>query len=215
VGDTAAKLVTWAEALRSERQVRQAITAGAPVVHGLIDALIADTTLMYALKREDVAKQRTRLVADAQRTSLTAMDRVSRHARPRGAADERLGQMDQRFAGARARLGELPFASLLTAGGTEGAEAFDGAALRELEELTARIEAIAEEHGSAARELTQLHAALGEYVRMLHATGEALNELTAALTAPRTVAVNPVALAARAVEVRNQAQQVRHALREL
>ncbi|HET6522516.1 MAG TPA: hypothetical protein VFG47_22240 [Geminicoccaceae bacterium] len=215
-GGLAGDLAAWAETLRSQQRLREALAAGAPIVHGLTDALIADSARMYAIRREDVAKRLTGWTAEATRASLTAQAIARGHAAPPAGLGEQVAQIERRLNNARDRIGGYRFLALTAVAGAAGSEPFGEGTLRDLDEQTTRVEAVAAEYAQAVAALVAYHAALGEYVAMLHQVDEALDGITAAAAAaPRTVTVSPAMLAARATEIGEQARQVRRALAEL
>ena len=91
----------WAETLRADQELRAALDAGSPLIERLLVALINDTSIMYALKREEVAAQADALTGQAREIEFDIADIMEAHAAPQGSMVAELAQRDLRYNNAR------------------------------------------------------------------------------------------------------------------
>ena len=205
--ELAAKLASWAESLRADQELRAALANGKPLIEQLVQALIADTPRMYAFRREEVSGRLDNLKADAKDASIDIKAIVQSHA-----SFATIGSMDRRYAAATSRISGLPFTSLSALAGTKGTTPLDAASADKLEALLAGLEATSAEYAASLAALDRYYDALGEYVAMLHRSNEALQLVAGSAQAPQAVALDPVALAASATEVRDRAREIERLL---
>jgi hypothetical protein len=208
--DFAARLATWAETLRADQELRAALDAGSPLIEQLVVALIDDTAIMYALKREEVAAQADAFTAQARDIEFDIADIMRGHAAPQGSMVAELAQRDLRYNNARARFG-LPFQSLAALAG-RGGQPFTGQTIDAIDDQLARLEAMAEQYQEQVLTLNRYYEALGEYVAMLHEVNAALVTVTASARAPQAVTISPAALSQQATEIRDQAREIQSLL---
>jgi hypothetical protein len=204
--NTLADLAKWVESLRADQELRRALADGSPYIDQLLQALIADTPQMYTFKLETTAARLEHLQADAGRISFDIQDIVRAHA-----SFATLASVDRRYGSARARLA-LPTDSLTTIAGTQGTTPLNAAAAEELDGLLVQQDALGPEYEAQVADLDRYYAALGEYVRMLHGSYEALQLAVATAKSPQTVTLDPAALAVKATEIRDQAREVERLL---
>jgi hypothetical protein len=208
--DLAADLAGWAETLRADQELRAALDAGSPLIEQLLVALINDTSIMYALKREEVAAQADVLTGQAREIEFDIADIMEAHAAPQGSMVAELAQRDLRYNNARAGIG-LTFQSLAALAG-RGRQPFTGQTLDQIDGEVARLESIAEQYQAQVEALNRYYEALGEYVAMLHEVNEALATVTASARAPQAITISPAALSQQATEIRDQAREIQKLL---
>lgn len=203
----AERLAHWAESLRADQELRAALAAGSPLIQQLLAALVDDTRLMYAFKREEIAEQLDDLKADAQRASVDLKEIIGRHA-----AFPTLTSMDRRYASARGRISGLPFESLNALAGSRGDATLDARSADRAEEVLARLESIAADYANRLTDLDHYYDALGEYVSMLHHADEALQIVATSARAPQSITVSAASLRTKAAEVSAQAREIERLL---
>ena len=208
--DLAAQLATWAETLRADQELRAALNEGSPLIEQLLVALIDDTSIMYALKREEVVAQADALTAQAREIEFDIGDIMAAHAAPQGSMVADLAERDLRYNSARERMG-LPFQSLAALAG-RGTQPLGAPTLDQLDEKLAQLQAIADQYQKQVEALNRYYEALGEYVAMLHEVDQALVTVTASARAPQAITISPAALSQEAIEIRDQAREIQRLL---
>jgi hypothetical protein len=208
--DLAAQLATWAETLRADQELRAALNEGSPLIEQLLVALIDDTSIMYALKREEVVAQADALTAQAREIEFDIGDIMAAHAAPQESMVADLAERDLRYNNARQPMG-LAFQALAALAG-RGGQPFSAQTLDQIDDRLAQLQAIADQYQEQVETLNRYYQALGEYVVMLHEVDQALVTLTASARAPQAITISPAALSQEAIEIRDQARAIQRLL---
>lgn len=196
------------EKARLRREFVKAVESGSPIVHKMLDALIADIGSHYAARAELLNRERGRTVS-AMRDSAETIDAIaSRHNVP--AADLGALQKDanEKLAVASAEIRKLPV--IFAGGGAKGLEysAVVKAQVRDEQKELVRLTGVYLDNVNAMKSLT---AMLGQYTQLLQKTQASLKTLAKALNAPVDVSAAADELLAIAFSLRRNLEDLRAA----